>query len=52
LVTQTGLRYSLARVPMASTDCSTHAYSYDDTADDFALANFKLQIEDLIFKVS
>ena len=36
---------------MASTDCSTHEYSYDDTANDFALANFKLQSEDLLFKV-
>lgn len=36
---------------MASTDFSTHEYSYADTPDDFALANFSLTIEDYKYKV-
>jgi len=46
-----GLEYTLARIPIASTDFSTHAYSYDDTPDDFDLSHFSLTSEDLKYKV-
>ncbi|VDN59158.1 unnamed protein product [Dracunculus medinensis] len=47
----TGLQYSLGRVPIASCDFSTHVYSYDDIADDFGLKNFSLTDEDRKLKV-
>lgn len=47
----TGLEYNMARVPIASTDFSTHEYSYDDVDGDFDLQNFALAEEDLNFKV-
>jgi len=47
-----GLEYTLARVPIASTDFSTHEYSYDDVADDLSLAHFQLAPEDVNHKVS
>uniref|UniRef100_A0A0N5B0T4 Glucosylceramidase n=1 Tax=Syphacia muris TaxID=451379 RepID=A0A0N5B0T4_9BILA len=37
-----GIQYSIARVPIASTDFSTHVYSYDDFPGDFDLKNFSL----------
>ncbi|CAI4221825.1 unnamed protein product [Auanema sp. JU1783] len=46
-----GLNYVFGRVPMASTDFSTYAYSYDDVPDDFALKNFSLANEDFIYKI-
>ncbi|KAF6031271.1 GBA [Bugula neritina] len=46
-----GLEYTLARIPIASTDFSTHAYSYDDTPDDFDLSHFSLTSEDLKYKI-
>lgn len=46
-----GIEYNMGRVPMAGTDFSTHSYSYDDNSDDFNLTHFKLQSEDMNFKV-
>ncbi|PIO58536.1 hypothetical protein TELCIR_20025, partial [Teladorsagia circumcincta] len=45
-----GLQYTLGRVPMASTDFSTHEYSYADTPGDFSLVNFSLTTEDWEYK--
>lgn len=36
---------------MASTDFSTHEYSYDDVKFDFDLKNFNLTVEDLQYKI-
>ncbi|KAK6750035.1 hypothetical protein RB195_002186 [Necator americanus] len=46
-----GLQYTIGRVPMASTDFSTHEYSYADTPGDFSLTNFSLTVEDYQYKV-
>ena len=46
-----GIEYNLCRVPMAGTDFSTRAYSYDDGVADPPLKNFQLQQEDRTFKV-
>ncbi|XP_071845154.1 lysosomal acid glucosylceramidase-like [Apostichopus japonicus] len=46
-----GIEYNMARVPMASTDFSTHEYSYDDVDGDFDLENFALTQEDLSYKI-
>ncbi|KHJ94225.1 hypothetical protein OESDEN_05851 [Oesophagostomum dentatum] len=46
-----GLQYTFGRVPMASTDFSTHEYSYADVPGDFGLANFSLTVEDYQYKV-
>lgn len=57
-----GLAYNLARVPVGGTDMSWRAYSCGDTphlnaasggapADDFSLNEFKLQPEDLRYKL-
>ncbi|KAK6051091.1 hypothetical protein COOONC_11403, partial [Cooperia oncophora] len=46
-----GLQYTIGRVPIASTDFSTHEYSYADTPNDFSLKNFSLTIEDWEYKV-
>ena len=46
-----GIGYTIGRVPMASCDFSTHEYSYDDYADDFALTNFSLADEDIHMKI-
>lgn len=46
-----GIEYNMARVPMASTDFSTHEYSYDDVDGDFDLQHFALTEEDLSYKV-
>jgi len=46
-----GLEYSLARVPIGSTDFSTRCYSYAETKDDFDLKSFKLTEEDLNLKI-
>ncbi|KAK6112401.1 O-Glycosyl hydrolase 30 family protein [Brugia pahangi] len=48
---KTGIQYTIGRVPIASTDFSTHAYSYDDSPNDFALTNFSLAEEDFKFKI-
>lgn len=50
-----GLDYNLGRLPIAGTDMSTHPYSYDDLPEgelqDLELRHFRLQPEDLIFKI-
>lgn len=46
-----GIEYTIGRVPMASCDFSTHSYSYDDFANDFALQNFSLTNEDTDLKI-
>ncbi|XP_069690290.1 lysosomal acid glucosylceramidase-like [Periplaneta americana] len=46
-----GIGYTLIRVPMGGTDCSTHFYTYDDIANDTNLVHFNLTNEDLKFKL-
>ena len=47
-----GLEYTLGRVPIAGSDYSTHAYSYDDqNKDDFEFNHFALAKEDHDYKV-
>ena len=46
-----GIGYTLGRVPIASTDFSTHKYSYLDTENDFELKTFSLTDEDKEYKV-
>lgn len=41
-----GARYSVGRVPMASSDFSTHSYSYAPEKDDSMLHSFNLTTED------
>ena len=48
---ENGLEYSMARMPIAGSDFSTHAYSYDDVENDFELKHFKLVEEDTNYKV-
>ncbi|KAI6207134.1 Glucosylceramidase [Aphelenchoides besseyi] len=46
-----GIELTNGRVPMASTDFSTHAYTYCDVEDDFELKNFALADEDINLKI-
>jgi glucosylceramidase len=47
-----GLEYNVGRIPIAGSDFSTRAYSYDDNSPgDFGLANFSLQYEDYVYKI-
>ncbi|BFY98105.1 hypothetical protein BsWGS_01145 [Bradybaena similaris] len=46
-----GLEYTIGRVPMASCDFSTHAYSYADVPGDFNLTKFSLTSEDIHYKI-
>ncbi|XP_067942869.1 putative glucosylceramidase 4 [Watersipora subatra] len=46
-----GIEYTLGRIPIASTDFSTHAYSYDDIDGDLDLRHFALVTEDLTYKI-
>lgn len=49
-----GLDYNMGRLPIAGTDMSSHPYSYDDLPSgqvDLELRHFRLQPEDLIFKI-
>uniref|UniRef100_A0A7E4UUW6 Glucosylceramidase n=1 Tax=Panagrellus redivivus TaxID=6233 RepID=A0A7E4UUW6_PANRE len=46
-----GIGYSLGRVPIASTDFSTHPYSYNDHDGDFNMDNFALTFEDHQYKI-
>lgn len=49
-----GLDYNMGRVPIGGTDMSSRPYSYDDLPDgqeDFELRRFRLQAEDLQFKI-
>ena len=48
---ESGIGYNLIRIPMAGTDFSTRAYSYDDVDGDFELDHFALTTEDLDYKV-
>lgn len=41
-----GIRYTYARIPIAGTDFSTRAYTYDDIENDTKLNNFNLVEED------
>ncbi|KAJ8943386.1 hypothetical protein NQ314_009753 [Rhamnusium bicolor] len=49
---ENGIEYNLCRVPLAGTDFSTRAYSYDDVPLDTNLSKFSLQPEDFNYKVS
>ncbi|KAK7115931.1 lysosomal acid glucosylceramidase-like [Littorina saxatilis] len=49
--TSEGLEYNFGRIPMASCDFSTHAYSYDDVDGDLELSHFALAMEDNKFKI-
>lgn len=49
-----GLDYNVGRLPISGTDMSWRPYSYDDLPEgeqDLSLKNFKLQDEDLLFKI-
>uniref|UniRef100_A0A0K0DQK6 Glucosylceramidase n=1 Tax=Angiostrongylus cantonensis TaxID=6313 RepID=A0A0K0DQK6_ANGCA len=46
-----GIRYSLARVPIASTDFSTREYSYADEVGDLKMEKFSLADEDFKYKI-
>ncbi|KAI1726064.1 glycosyl hydrolase family 30 TIM-barrel domain-containing protein [Ditylenchus destructor] len=48
---ESGIGYTVGRVPIASCDFSTHEYSYCDQEDDFELKTFALAPEDLDFKI-
>lgn len=41
----TGLQYSLGRIPIASTDFSEYVYSYNPSVDDFAMTNFSIDVD-------
>ncbi|TYZ64426.1 hypothetical protein PybrP1_009690 [[Pythium] brassicae (nom. inval.)] len=40
-----GLQYTLARIPIASTDFSTSIYSYNAVVDDFEMKNFSIDVD-------
>ncbi|KHJ79567.1 hypothetical protein OESDEN_20781 [Oesophagostomum dentatum] len=46
-----GIGYSMVRIPIASTDFSTHEYSYADTKGDLDMSEFSLVEEDFKYKV-
>lgn len=46
-----GLEYNLARVTIGGSDFSTRAYSYDEHANDESLSQWKLQDEDIHWKI-
>jgi glucosylceramidase len=48
---ETGIEYTVGRVPIAGTDFSTHAYSYDDNENDVNLTKFALTKDDFEHKV-
>ncbi|EEY67014.1 glucosylceramidase, putative [Phytophthora infestans T30-4] len=41
----TGLQYSLGRIPIASTDFSEYVSSYNPSVDDFEMANFSIDVD-------
>lgn len=48
-----GIEYNMGRVPIGSTDFSTHYYTYDDSEnEDPELEKFNLAEEDYEFKVA
>jgi glucosylceramidase len=51
IVCATGVEYTVGRIPMASCDFSTRAYSYDDFPGDLNLTHFSLAKEDIMYKV-
>ncbi|KAJ1364540.1 hypothetical protein KIN20_024663 [Parelaphostrongylus tenuis] len=48
---ENGIQYSLARVPIASTDFSTREYSYADEVGDLKMESFSLAEEDYKYKI-
>ena len=46
-----GIEYNMIRIPMASSDYSTRPYTYLDTVNDFNLTTFKLEEEDVKYKI-
>ncbi|KAF4315820.1 hypothetical protein G195_009574 [Phytophthora kernoviae 00238/432] len=42
---ETGLQYTLGRIPIGSTDFSTSEYSYNDVVDDFTMEHFSIDID-------
>ena len=40
-----GTRFNVGRVPISSTDFSTHVYSYDDVPGDLALEHFSIDVD-------
>lgn len=46
-----GIGYTFGRVPIAASDFSDRAYTYNDVVDDFELKNFKLTHDDYDYKV-
>lgn len=46
-----GIEYTLGRIPIGGSDFSTRPYTYDDVDGDFALEHFALTAEDLDYKV-
>uniref|UniRef100_A0A914GQ42 Glucosylceramidase n=1 Tax=Globodera rostochiensis TaxID=31243 RepID=A0A914GQ42_GLORO len=46
-----GIRYTIGRVPIASTDFSTREYTYADKEDDFNMDTFALAPEDFEAKI-
>ncbi|KAG6602760.1 putative glucosylceramidase [Phytophthora cinnamomi] len=41
----TGLQYTLGRIPIASTDFSEYVYSYNPSVDDFEMTNFSIDVD-------
>ncbi|XP_054167863.1 putative glucosylceramidase 4 [Oppia nitens] len=48
---ETGIGFSMGRIPIAGCDFSTHEYTYDDIADDYELREFALTKEDFDDKI-
>lgn len=46
-----GIEYSTARVVISGSDFSNRPYTYDDTVNDWALNDWKLADEDVLYKV-
>ena len=46
-----GTNFYIGRIPISSTDFSTHVYSYDDVNDDYDLKHFSIQVDHDIGKI-
>ncbi|CAG2163343.1 unnamed protein product [Oppiella nova] len=46
-----GIGFSMARIPIAGCDFSTHEYTYDDTKDDYSLEHFTMPDEEIKYKL-
>ena len=46
-----GTNFYIGRIPISSTDFSTHVYSYDDVNDDYDLEHFSIQVDHDIGKI-